>query len=126
MAGTGKHRADGALIAALVAGRPVAEAAAAAGMSERTAERRLADPAFRAELKAARDRTVEAATTALGQASTRAVRTLVALMSWRKPASIRLASARAVLDLGARFREQGELAQRIAEIEARLAAGEQP
>jgi uncharacterized membrane protein len=118
MAGEGRHTADAALIAALVAGRPSDEAADLAGVSVRTVYRRLDDPEFVAALEAARARVVNASTAALGKASTRAVRTLVTLMSWRKPAAIRLAAARAVLDLGAKYREQGELADRLAALEA--------
>ena len=46
--------ADAVLIAALATGGEVADAARQAGVSERTAYRRLADPAFTAELRQAR------------------------------------------------------------------------
>jgi hypothetical protein len=46
MAGRGRRNADWLLVVAVAQGRPVAEAAAAAGISERTVYRRLTDPAF--------------------------------------------------------------------------------
>ena len=57
----------------------------------------------------------------LSKGSTRAARTLVALLSRRQRASTRLAAARAILELGGRMREAGELEERIAALEERLA-----
>jgi hypothetical protein len=54
-----KNRADALLAASLAAGATVAEAAAAAKVSERTVKRRLADPAFRALVDAEQDAIVE-------------------------------------------------------------------
>jgi hypothetical protein len=99
VAGSGRKTADDALIAALAGGATVAEAATQAGISERTAWRRLQDDAFRQRLDAARQQTVQVAVDTLSKGSTRAARTLVALLSRRQCPSTRLAAARAILEL---------------------------
>jgi hypothetical protein len=48
MTGSARSRRDGRLIAALLSAPTIAAAAKAAGMSERTVRRRLAEPDFQA------------------------------------------------------------------------------
>src|SRR5437867_110746 len=59
-----RTRADELLLGGLAAGSPVEQAAEAAGLSTRTAYRRLADPAFARRLARARDTLI---TSALGE-----------------------------------------------------------
>ena len=117
-----RRNADSMLLAALAGGATVADAARQAGMSERTAWRRLQDDDFRQRLDTAREQTVQTAVDTLSRGSTRAARTLVALLSRRQRASTRLAAARAILELGSRLREAQDLEERIAALEERLAA----
>jgi hypothetical protein len=110
--------ADIALIAALAGGATVAEAAKTAGVSERTAFRRLQDPAFQERLREAREGTIRRAVAMLAEMGTEAAATLRALLEPTVPPTVRLGAARAALELGARLRESEELARRVAELEA--------
>jgi len=118
MAGGDRSSADGALIAALAGGYTVAAAAAQAKVSERTAYRRLAVPAFCTQIAAARAELVSQAVGRLAVASPPAVGTLIELLGRTNPPAIRLGAARAVLELGQRWRETQELEERIATLEA--------
>lgn len=122
MAGGDRSNRDSLVIAALAGGATVAAAAQQAGVSERTVWRRLQDEPFRRALDEAQRQGVQTAVAGLGRASTRAVRTLVALMSTKQRPTVRLAAARAVLEMGTRLREQNELEARIEALEAALLA----
>jgi len=115
--GGDRRMADIALIAALAGGATVAEAAKTAGVSERTAFRRLQDPAFRQRLETARQEMVERASAMLAEMGTQAAATLRALLEPTVPPTVRLGAARAALELGARLRENEELARRLTELE---------
>lgn len=121
MTDIGKRKGDAALVAALAVGMTVRDAARAAGLSERTAHRRLEDPGFRRTVADARARLIESACGQLAEASTAAVSTLRALLD-AEGENVRLGAARAVLELGAKLRESVELEQRIAALEARTPA----
>lgn len=123
MAHRGRANADEALIAALAAGLTASEAAGRVGLGTRTVVRRLADPAFRARLDAARRQSIERAVHALGALSVAAVGTLGALLRESTPAAVRLGAARSILEYGLRLREQEELEARVRALEERLAAG---
>ena len=118
MAGSGRKSADEALVAALAGGATVRDAAAQAGVSERTAFRRLADVAFRRRVSEARAGLVERAAGKLADAATEAVDTLRALLKARD--TVRLGSARSILELGTKLREAVELEQRLQALEERL------
>ncbi len=111
--------APDALLLALAAGRTVQAAALAAGVSERTAYRRLADPAFKARLAEVRAQALERATAALGDACSQAVATLSALLAGKSEAA-RLGAARAILELGVRLRESVEFQARLVELERKV------
>lgn len=117
MSGGARRCADETLIAALAGGSTVVAAAQAAGVSEATVRRRQQDAGFRARLAEARSTVVEQATARLTAASTTAVATLVQLCDGADAESVRLAAAKAILELGARWREQGELEQRLTALE---------
>ena len=92
-------------------------------MSERTAYRRLDDPAFIAQLEQLRAEMVQRTAGML----TGAGMVLVDLQAdVSVPAAVRRRSARDVLELGLKFREAAELEQRVAAIEARLASAADP
>ncbi len=75
MAGGDRKSADAALIAALATGATRQEAAKAAGISETTVYRRLADPAFRRRVNDARSELIDAAVGRLADATTEACTT---------------------------------------------------
>ena len=118
----GMESGEAVFVAALAGGRSVRDAARQADISERTAYRRLADPAFRRAVQDARSRIVAEATGRLAALSTAAAEALGRLLR-AKSENVRLSAARAVLELQGRLRETEELEQRIAELEALSNAG---
>ena len=132
MADRGRHKgregADPALVAALAAGRTAQDAAREAGVSERTVYRRLDDPAFKRRVEEAKAEMLGRAVAMLTSASVEAVETLRGLLDSELDFA-RLAAARAILDVGHRYREQLDLAARVAALEERLGEpqeGKQP
>jgi hypothetical protein len=124
MAVRGRFRADAALALALAGGSTVAEAAAAAGVSERTCYRRLENAEFRRQIAAARAAMFDSALGRLAGGMGDAAGALRKLLR-AKSDSAKLGAARSILELGSKLREQVELAERLAEVEWRLRAGRQ-
>ena len=91
-------KGDDQLFSALVSGCHVENAAAAAGLSVRTAYRRLADPDFRYQLDEARRSLRESILAKLSDAGHDAVGTLWELMQESDDDQVRLRAAKAVLD----------------------------
>jgi hypothetical protein len=118
----GRREADEALLLALACGATVESAARAAGLSPRTAHRRLADPAFAARVRQARADMAQRAAGALTAASAESVRTLLELQRASSPPAVRLGAARAVLEIGLKVREAAEFEGRLAALEQRLEA----
>ncbi len=112
--------ADAALVAALVGGATLDEAADAANVSRRTVARRLKDPAFRGELEPLRREALARAADRLAGLATAALETLDELLGAHHPPTIRLGAARAVLHEASRFHDAAELAKRIEAIEQAL------
>ena len=104
------------LVLALAAGASVASAARKTGCSARTLFRRLEDDAFRRQVARARTQLVMRATSMLAQTSIRAVATLRKLLDDENP-SVKRMAARGVLDALARLSGQGEIEERVAELE---------
>jgi hypothetical protein len=119
MATTHSRRGDELLLGALAAGSPVEEAARAAGVSVRTAYRRLASPGFRSRLASARDELISAALGELVGCAAEAVATLRRLLQ-AEDERVRLTAARAILEQLLRLRETLTFAQRIASLERTL------
>ena len=110
-----------ALVTALAFGATVENAARKAGVGERTAYRRLADPAFQARVDQARREAVLRTAGMLTGAALGSVKTLVDLQQdVSVPASVRRGAARDVLDMAVKYRESAEMEQRLAAIEDRL------
>jgi hypothetical protein len=124
MAQKGKRAADERLLTALACGATVEAAARQAGVSERTAYRRLADRDFRRRLQGVRADFVRRTAGTLTAAATEAVRTLLELLRAPAAAAVRLGAARAVLEIGLRLREAADLEERLDALEERLEAGE--
>jgi hypothetical protein len=111
---------DMILVAELLAGKTVAEAAAAAGESDRNARRRLADETFRAQLDEGRREIVAAVVARLAGAADRAVSTLVELLSEPTPAAVRRNAAKDLLAHLAELGETQDVARRLAALEETL------
>lgn len=110
---------DERILAALLTGRSIPEAARIAGVSERTISRRLADESFRAEYESRRRATLEGACNALKGALADAVDVLTEIMKNAEtaPAS-RISAARSVLEYGVKLTELSDLAARVEALEA--------
>ncbi len=119
MADNGREKGDDALLLALAAGDTLRQAAKKAGISERTASRRTADPDFRRRLTEARAGMVERALGKLADGATEAVDTMRRLLKSRKE-TVRLSAARAMLELGNRLRESVEMQARLVALEDQL------
>jgi hypothetical protein len=117
----GRQSADEALALAVAAGSTLRDAAGAAGVSERTATRRWADPAFRRRVAELRSDMAGRAAGRLAAAMSEAADTLRGLLAARSD-SVRLAAARALMELGVKLGESVELERRVAALEEADAA----
>ena len=121
MARKSNKAAEQALLAALAIGATVENAARKAGISERTAYRRLADPDFQVRVDQMRRENLARTAGMLSGAALGSVKTLVDLaQDVSVPASVRRGAARDVLDMAVKYRESAEMEQRLAAIEDRL------
>jgi hypothetical protein len=116
-----RKNTDEVLLLALACGASVENAARTAGMSVRTAQRRLAEPAFRKRLQDLRIDMAQRTGGMLTAAGMEAVKTLISLQDGSIAAPVRLGAARTVLEFGIKLRENNELAERIAALEAQAA-----
>jgi hypothetical protein len=122
MAHSGRKSADDALAVAIACGSTVEAAAAKAGVSPKTAYKRMADPEFQRRLTQVRAEMVGRATAMLTAAAMEAVKTLLDLQGKTVAASARLGAAKAVLEIGNRLRLEGDLLARLEALEAGLGA----
>ena len=98
MTANGRQNADTVLVASLAAGQTYAAAAEAAGVSERTARRRMSDPSFIRRVDAGRVEIVSAAVNRAVDAAVEAVDTMIELMRGAESESVRLRAASGVLE----------------------------
>lgn len=119
-----RRNTDSVLLVALACGATVEAAARSAGLSQATVYRRLEDPEFAQQLRAARSDMVQRAAAMLTAAAMEAVKTLLALQQASTPAAARLGAARAILELGVKLRETAELEERLRVLEERYANAE--
>ena len=119
MADIGRRKGDGALLTALASGQTIRDAAKAAGVGERTATRRLAEPAFRRQVAQLQTEMIQRALGQLSDAASEAVATMRKLLT-AKSESVRLAAGRSILELGTRLRDALELEQRLFDLERRI------
>jgi hypothetical protein len=110
------------LALALAAGQTVRLAAEAAGVSERTATRRSADPAFRRRVGELRADMVARSVGRMAEGMSDAADVLRALLAPGTPPAVRLGAARSLLELGVRLRDSVEIEERLAALEAEAAA----
>jgi hypothetical protein len=117
MAGGVRKSADDALALALASGSTVQAAAQQVGISDRTAYRRLEDPAFRARVDQARDEMLRQTIGRLSALGTEAVTALVTLMkSADSTDAIKLGAVRTALDNLFRGHEQFTLVRQIEDL----------
>ena len=121
MARRDTKNAGGVLLAALAGGATHQEAATQAGVSERTAYRRLEDPAFRQQLAEARGALITRAVGRLARDCAAAAATLAALLKANSETA-RLGAARSILELAVKMRESEELEARVTALEAQHTA----
>ena len=114
-----RRRDEERLLGVLAAGGSVEQAAQAAGVSERTAYRRLADAEFRGRLASLRDELAWAALAELAGCASEAVATLRRLLDANSE-QVQLGAARTLLDQLLRLREALELSERLTALERRV------
>jgi hypothetical protein len=116
-----RRKSDEALILALTCGATVETAAHKAGLSRRTAFRRLADPEFLKRLNEARAEMAQRSSAMLTAAGLESIKTLVTLQQNPSvPATVRRAAATSVIELSLKFRHALEWENRLAILERRL------
>lgn len=112
-------RNDAVIIAALVSGATVDEAAKSAGISPRTVHRRLCSPEFKAALDDANFEVIRHAVSRLSGASLRAVDTLEDLLE-ADSENVRLQAVRTIFQLPINFRETIDHEDRLRQIEIKI------
>ncbi len=115
-----KHQAEEALVLALASGATVAEAAREYGLDEKAVRRKLADEKFRKRVVAARAALTERACGLLTSAGLEAAKTLAELVQSDGPPAVRLAAAKAVLEVGMKLRQVVDLEAQVADLERRI------
>jgi hypothetical protein len=121
-----KANSDEALLMALACGATVENAARSAGLSPRTAHRRLASPEFKRRLAQTRTDFVQRATAMVTAGNLEAGKTLIGLLDASIPPAVRLGAARALFEVGLKLRQGEIIEQRLAALEAQVLAQESP
>jgi len=111
-----ERRYDEVLVTALAEGKGIAGAAKAAGVSERTVFRRLADPEFQEKWRKAHKEIRDQARSHLANLTWKAVGTIESLLE-SKSEQVCLRAARTILELGSRIRSEDEVEVRVAALE---------
>jgi hypothetical protein len=114
-----RERADEALAVALAAGRRVEEAASIAGVSPRTASRRLREPGFTGRVRELRAEMTAAAVGRLAECCSAASDRLAELVC-SGDGHLAFKAAKAVLELTFKAQELSELERRIGDLELAL------
>ena len=125
MAHRGRQNADEALALALATGETLRLAADAAGIGERTATRRWADPAFRRRVSELRGDMTGRALGRLADGMSEAADVLRQLLAAESEA-VRLRAAVELLQLGVKLREATELEERLLALELQSASEGKP
>jgi hypothetical protein len=123
MAGNGRRKGLDALALALAGGETLRDAARLAGVGERTATRRWADPEFRSRVWQLRTEMVSRSLGRLVDGMAEGAETLRALLR-AESESVRLGAVRALLELTLRVKEHTEMEERLRNLESRMAAAD--
>ena len=113
-----RKKCDKSLVVALASGLTVRDAARQANIGERTAHRRLEDPAFQQLVERARDERFKRALGMLADGASEAVEKLRDLLE-DGPPNVPLKAAQSLLLYGVRLREQIEIEHRVSSLEGR-------
>jgi hypothetical protein len=113
----GRHAADDGLALSIAQGMSIRKAAEKAGISERTAARRVAEPDFRKRVVALRAEMTERAVGLLTAGLAGAVAVFLELCSSTSE-GIRLAAAGQLINQLYRMKETAEIEERLAALEA--------
>jgi hypothetical protein len=115
---TRRAAVDDVIIAALAAGRSQADAAQMAGVSRKTVERRVKDPAFLEAVDVARGDLLGRTLDVLSAGALEGAMALrVIVLDKEQPAAARVSAARALLSGVLAWRDQFELAERVDRLE---------
>ena len=98
----GRGNADAVLISQLAVGHTYADAADTAGVSERTARRRMNEPTFRSHVEAAQADMLSCALGRAAVAASEAVETLLRLMQSAESESVQVRAASTLLEFVSR------------------------
>jgi hypothetical protein len=120
MAENGRRKRDDALLLALASGQTVRDAARAAGISERTATRRMAEHDFRARVAELRDGMVARALGRMADGMSDAADKLRQLLLSARSEAVQLGACRTLLGLGVKLRESVEIQQRVEDLEKKI------
>ena len=112
-----QHRA----LAALLEQPTIGKASEVSGVPVRTLHSWLKEPSFSAEYSSMRRQATQQAIARIQQYSANAAGTLVQLMASDKPAAVRLAAARTVMELAIKSVEIDDIAARLEALEAKYA-----
>jgi AcrR family transcriptional regulator len=115
----GSRRGDVTLIPMLAAGATIADAAEAAGISERTVYRRLRDFTFVAEVDAARRIMISQTIGILTEANISAALALRELLN-SEADYVKRAAAKDIIELALKMRFEFDLSERLVRVEAML------
>lgn len=108
---------DSLLIVGMATGRPLADVAAEAGVSQRTVQRRMAKPEFQRKVSDLRWQMMKDLSGRLSQVSGKAMERLQSLLE-ADSENVRLGAARSILDQTLRVREAVDFEGRLQEVEA--------
>jgi hypothetical protein len=114
------RNSDEPLALAIATGMTIRDAAHAAGVSERTAARRAAEPEFRHRVTQLRGDMVARASGQMADAMTEAATELRRLIKESKNDNVRLGACRAMVELGTRLRDTVELQEALRALEAEV------
>lgn len=112
-----------AFVLAVAAGKTMTEACALAGVSTRTGRRYLADPTVKREVRELRALMIGEAVGVTAQNMAKAARSLAELLDSPNP-MVKLHASRLMLEAGGRLWERMDLAEQVAEIQAKLGMAE--
>ena len=108
------RRGDTTVLLELASGSTVTQAAANAGLSERTVYRRLRDPSFHQRIEALRADMVQRAAALLLAATLLASKTLIKLQNATTHPSVRRRAARDIIEMSQKLRQAAVVEKRLA------------
>jgi hypothetical protein len=114
---TKTQKQDALLAAALAKGSSVEQAAVQAGVSERTAYRRVKKPELQKRVDALQEEMIQQNAAIMTTAAQDANRSLIVLQDPSSPPAVRRAAARDILEMGIRYHEAADIERRLTDLE---------